>query len=133
MKIEFTCRRFANGMMGCGIGAIPTRASLLKHVVKSKDILQMLQESSHENTIQLLHLKFFSELKYLVSPQRMMETCDVAGVSRKGYEEIHKLITLSHRAKVLLQSLLPTLYNVTMAKKCTNLNVASMIGGFKCV
>lgn len=82
----FISRYFANAMMGCGVGVIRARAGLLKHVVKAKDILQMVKDSSNEKITNLLRLYFFGELKDLVSPRQMMETCDAAGVSRKGYE-----------------------------------------------
>ena len=57
-------------MMGCGVGAVPARVGLLKHIVKAKDILQMLREPSNEKTTQMLRLKFFGELKDLVMPQK---------------------------------------------------------------
>ena len=120
-------------MMGCGNGAATARANLLKHIVKAKDIMYMLQDPSYEKMVELLRQKFFGELKNLVSPRRMMETCDAAGVSRKGYEAIYKLISLALRDKGLLRPLLPTPYSITMAKKCANSDIASMLGGFKCV
>lgn len=68
MSFIFTCRHFATSMMGCGEGAVQARAGLLKHVVKAKDILQMVEDSSHEKTTQMLRQKFFGELKDMVSP-----------------------------------------------------------------
>ena len=62
-----------------------------------------------------------------------METCDTAGVSRKGYEAIYTLITTAHRDKVLIRPLLPTPYSVTMAEKYANFDVASLLGGFRFV
>ena len=129
----FIYRYFATAMMGCGVGAVPARVGLLKHIVKAKDILQMLQDPSNEKTTQLLQLKFFGELKDLVMPRKMMETCDAASVSRKGYEAIYTLITTAHRDKGLIRPLLPTPYSITMAKKCANSEVASLLGGFRFV
>lgn len=119
--------------MGCGNGAATSRANLLKHIVKTKDIMYTLQDPSYEKMMELLRQNFFGELKNLVSPQRMVETCDAAGVSRKGYEAIYKSISLALKDKGLLRPLLPIPYNITMAKKCANSDIASMLGGFKCV
>ena len=127
----FIYRYFATVMMGCGVGVVPARVGLLKHIIKAKDILYMLQDPSNQKTTQMLQLKFFGELKDLITPQKMMEICDATGVIRKGYEAIYTLITRAHIYKGLIQPLLPTPYSVTMAKKCANSDVASLFGGFK--
>ena len=63
----------------------------------------------------------------------MLYTCDAIGISRKGYEAMYKIITIGQRKKCLIETLLPTPYNILMTKKCANNEVANILGGFKFV
>ena len=73
------------------------------------------------------------EIKEIVTPKEMVDICDRAGISQKGYRAMYRSITLGLRAKGVTQSLLPTLYSLQMAKKCDNGDVASMFNGYKWV
>ena len=116
--------------MGCEGGALESRAGLLKHVVKLSDILGVLEDPSNKWGM-IIRGKIIKELQHMVSPVQIMDACDSGGVSRRGYEAIYRVFTLAHRAKHVLQPLLPTPYSVTMARRCANSDVASMLGGYR--
>ena len=126
-------RYLASTIMGCESGAEPTGASLLRNIIKPKDLIQMINDPSHAKTTDMLRKKFFAELTGIVTSQQMLDTCDAVGISRKGYEGIYNIITIGHREKGLIRPLLPTPYSISMSKKCANNEVASMLGGFKFV
>lgn len=125
-------RNVAGEMMGCEGGATATKAGLLKHVVKLSDILKLLEDPSNK-LAKIIQGRVFTELQHMVSPVEIMDACDSGGVSRKGYEAIYRVFTLAHREKGVLRPMLPTPYSVTMARKCANADVASMLGGYRYV
>ena len=117
-------------MEGAGAGA---GLGMAKHVLKSKEIIAVLEEPSKAKIKETLRQNFYKEVIGLVTPRLMMETCDAVGISRKGYEAIYRIVTLAHRAKGFVQPLLPTPYNLSMAKVSANSNVATLFGGYKFV
>ena len=117
-------------MEGAGAGA---GLGMAKHVLKSKEIIAVLEEPSKAKIKETLRQNFYKELIGLVTPRLMMETCDAAGISRKGYEAIYRIVTLAHRAKGFVRPLLPTPYSLSMAKVSANSNVATLFGGYKFV
>ena len=93
----------------------------------------MIDDPFHAKPVELLRRKFFVELTDIVTSQQMLDTCDAARISRKGYEAMYKIITIGKRKKGLIQPLLPTPYSISMTKKCANNEVANIFGGFKFV
>ena len=71
-------------------------------MIKPKDLVQMIDDPFHAKTIELLRRKFFLELTDIFTSQQMLDTCDVAGISRKGYEAMYKIITIGQRKKGLI-------------------------------
>lgn len=119
--------------MGIEDAGESTRACLAKHVLKVADVLKMLDDPSNATTKEALRQNVYRELLGLVTPQQMLETCDAAGISRKGYEAVYRTLTVAHRAKGFHQPILPTPYSVSMAKISENSEVARMLGGYNFV
>ena len=90
-------RYLASTIMGCESGAEPTSASLLRNVINPKDLIQMVADPFHAKTTDMLWRTFFVELTGIFSSQQMLDTCDVARISRKGYEAMYKIITIGQR------------------------------------
>ena len=84
-----------------------SRASLLKHVFKLSDIMKILEDRMSKVT-QAIQSKIFADLQHMVSPIEIMDACDSAGVSRKGYEAIYRVFTLAHRLKGVVRPMLLT-------------------------
>lgn len=95
--------------------------------------MEMITGSGNDKLRETLRRHFLKEIKEIVTPQEMVDMCDSAGISQKGYRAMYRSITLGLRAKGVTQSLLPTLYSLQMAKKCANGDVASMFNGYKWV
>lgn len=117
-------------MEAIGAGA---RIGVAKHMLRANDIIAMLEEPSYAKIRETLRQKFYMELKGLVAPRMMLETCDAAGISKKGYEAIYRVITLAHREKGFNTPLLPTPFSLSLAKVAANSEVASLFGGYKFV
>ena len=129
----FFYRQCASILIGCDSAAELARANFLKHLVNSKDILQFIQHPNNKHIFSILQQKFFGELRSILSPRQMLQTCDLAGVSRRGYEALYKLLTVALRAKGFHWPLLPTTYSLMMSKKAANGEISSLLGGFKCI
>ncbi|MCO5567203.1 hypothetical protein L7F22_020891 [Adiantum nelumboides] len=126
-------REVAIALMGCQNTDKEARISLLKNFIRPQDILDMISNPSNSKTVEMLQKHFFQKLNAIVTARDMLDVCDAAGISRKGYEGIYRIITLGLRAKGFTASMLPTSYCITMAKKSANRDIASVFGGFKWV
>ena len=93
----------------------------------------MLKQSSHAKVRETLRQKLYKELVGLVIPQLMLETCDVAGISQKGYEALYRVITMAQWAKGFIRPILPTPYSISMAKVSANSEVVALLGGYRYV
>ena len=127
------CRVLAGSMLGMEGAGSGNRVGMGTHVLRNNDIITMLEQSSHAKVRETLRQKFYKELVGLVTPQLMLETCDAAGISRKGYEALYRVITMAQRAKGFIRPILPTPYSISMAKVSANSEVAALLGGYKYV
>ena len=64
-------RYLASTIMGCEFGAKPTSASLLRNVIKPKDLKQMVGDPFHAKTTKMLWRKFFADLIDIFMSQHM--------------------------------------------------------------
>ena len=127
------CREATIALMGGQRTDKEARMSLLKNFIRPEDILDLILDPSNAKVTKVLQKHFFQKLKAIVNPRDMLDVCDAAGISRNGYEGIYRVITLGLRAKGFTESLLPTSYSLTMARKSANRDIASVFGGFKWV
>ena len=58
--------------------------------------------------------KILNELQHMVSPTKMMDACDIGGISRRGYEAMYRILTLTRCEKGVLRPMLPTPYSVIL-------------------
>lgn len=86
--------------MGCNGDTQSMSSALLKHIIQPKHILQVIDECPNASTTTLLRQKFFSELKDIVTPMQMVEVCDSAGISTKGYSSLYKVITIGRTHEI---------------------------------
>ena len=77
------CRVLAGSMLGMEGAGSGNRVGVGTHVLRTNDIITMLEQSSHTKVRETLRQKFYKELVGLVTPQLMLEICDAAGISRK--------------------------------------------------
>ena len=133
MDESFHCRAYTTVVLGCNNFEDNVKVSLLQHVIQEKDVLEMITGSGNVKLRETLRQHFLKEIKQIVTPKEMLDVCDSAGISQKGYRAMYKSITLGLRAKGVTQSLLPTLYSLQMAKRCANGDIASMFNGYRSV
>ena len=127
------CRVLAGSMLGMEGASSGNRVGMGTHVLRTNDIIAMLEQSSHAKVRETLRQKFYKELVGLVTPQLMLDTCDAAGISRKGYEALYRVITMAQRAKGFIRPILPTPYSISLAKVSANSEVAALLGGYRYV
>lgn len=133
LLVNFSYREVATALIGCSNATNAVRAALLQHIIKSQDIVEILAHPSSVKTRAVLQELFFQDINNIATPIDILGICDVAGISRKGYEAIYRTITLGLREKGFKKSILPTPYSITMARKSANREVGGMLGGFRWV
>ena len=61
----------------------------------------------------------------------MLTMWNIASLNDKGYQSLYASITTSLHSKKLKRSILPTPYNLAMARKLASNSIVDMQGGYK--
>ena len=119
--------------MGVNTSQASVHTSILQHIIDEKAILKMIADPIQNRLRQAVQRRLFKELQDIITPAQMLSVCDSSGISDKGYKAIYQCVTRGLRAKGLNRSLLPTPYNMIMARKLANRDVCALFGGYKWV